>query len=868
MKRFQPLSRPHFLPILAALSLLTLVACSNLSSPEPAGTVDSLAVTTASGVAFLPPVGRATDTSGFFAGADLRIEIYALEGATPTGPALAPSFSTADGSIRVRRRFYRANWRVAETRAVSSAARVRVEVRTAGAGPGPSCIDPGSVVDPSSGCLGFFDAQLTTPGNRGRTTSGNRGRGRNDSGILDLVNTRTLPIKVYLEGNRPTRIEDLYPDVDGRNCPVHEFNLPGQGLRALGAGLRALGAGLRAVGAVGGLFLLEPGGSSAGDTIVRLVEPAEVGGWAAAIPNGAPTPQQNAAILVVDDFGPPGSDPIYTLDPGFFDPGGTLTLAQLEALVAGGRFSHGALVMHHIVATLAGAGFDLEKPTPATSGAFRIFTRSADAGLPQHARRSVMVAAVDTEGLDTDVISARIENALAALNYYNSELDLDTFQVAINMSFAIVPCVVLDDFEASNALTFEDYVAALGADHQIAEEFYDELAILLLTPLGVEAEPLLDRIEACSAGPSEGDPSPLPDSGFIPWADLVRSPEAFDVPPWDTCAVPSGVSVIDFEDALAAGDIVAAVSKGAGISGFDAGGSIGVGGDNPILPGQNAAMIFDATCGGGTAIDCSGGEADLFRPELGNILIVSKDLDGDDPDDSPFSSNVLRFDFTSWGAGDVDVASVLMNVIDIDASQAGGLIDLYSGGPGGDLLRSLEVPITGNNGVGTVVLDLEEAGIDYMEVRLKGSGAIDNIAFSAERSTRPSIIYVGSAGNFGLSFPLYPAAWPLVLSSASQDAAEPAGYQPERSSFSNSGEVLAPGALFELSRDGSGVPQWAISYAGTSFSAPVHSVHTALDLMRNAPLCGLSDRSRLAHGEPFDVALPDAVAAYCLPPGP
>jgi len=88
-----------------------------------------------------------------------------------------------------------------------------------------------------------------------------------------------------------------------------------------------------------------------------------------------------------------------------------------------------------------------------------------------------------------------------------------------------------------------------------------------------------------------------------------------------------------------------------------------------------------------------------------------------------------------------------------------------------------------------------------------------------------SLVHVASSGNLGHGFALYPAAWPSVISVSSLDASG-AGYSPSRSGFANSGEVAAPGALFELGDAGAGQ---TIAYAGTSFSAPIVTLFAALD---------------------------------------
>src|SRR5690606_36692854 len=87
-----------------------------------------------------------------------------------------------------------------------------------------------------------------------------------------------------------------------------------------------------------------------------------------------------------------------------------------------------------------------------------------------------------------------------------------------------------------------------------------------------------------------------------------------------------------------------------------------------------------------------------------------------------------------------------------------------------------------------------------------------------------SIVHVASSGNFGNEYALYPAAWPSVVSVGSLDVVG-RGYSAERSSFSNAATVLTPGNAYSLvDRRGR-----TVAYAGTSFSAPVVSLFSALD---------------------------------------
>ncbi len=135
---------------------------------------------------------------------------------------------------------------------------------------------------------------------------------------------------------------------------------------------------------------------------------------------------------------------------------------------------------------------------------------------------------------------------------------------------------------------------------------------------------------------------------------------------------PTQTAVIDFEG-LAEGTIVSSVSYGAGISGDNLGGYVGVFAENPNFPGQNAAMIFDSTCPPeNTPAGCSGQDSDLFFPALGNILIISEDLDSSDPDDADLPDAYYDFDFSTWGAGVVTIDSIVVG--DVEDVEDPGLI--------------------------------------------------------------------------------------------------------------------------------------------------------------------------------------------------
>ncbi|MCI0796814.1 MAG: hypothetical protein J4N99_08345, partial [Chloroflexi bacterium] len=198
----------------------------------------------------------------------------------------------------------------------------------------------------------------------------------------------------------------------------------------------------------------------------------------------------------------------------------------------------------------------------------------------------------------------------------------------------------------------------------------------------------------------------------------------------------NGTSTIDFEG-LSEGQIVSSVSSGSGISGAVVGGSVSVLGIRPGF-GPNQAMIFDATClPGGTPVDCTGGDTDLFNPGLGNVLIVSEDNDSSDPDDADLIGEMFEFDFSGFGPGVVTVDSI--DAMDIEAGQGegGAKIEVFSGGPGGVLLASVGIPDTGNGGLINVAVGV--SNVDFMRVTLNGSGAIDNIQITTEDESNPAI---------------------------------------------------------------------------------------------------------------------------------
>lgn len=183
----------------------------------------------------------------------------------------------------------------------------------------------------------------------------------------------------------------------------------------------------------------------------------------------------------------------------------------------------------------------------------------------------------------------------------------------------------------------------------------------------------------------------------------------------------AATTTIDFEG-LAEGATVSSLDCSSGVSCGEAlAGSIAVNGVNPVLAG-NQAMIFDAACGGG----CTGGDDDLEVPAQGNVLIVSEDGDGSDPDDSDEEGQIIDLDLSGFGPGTFTIQSLV--VIDVD-DEPGGTIEIFDGGPGGTLVTTVAIPDTGDGGHTTVAIG--DVG-DFIRVNLEGSAAIDDIVLESE----------------------------------------------------------------------------------------------------------------------------------------
>ena len=126
---------------------------------------------------------------------------------------------------------------------------------------------------------------------------------------------------------------------------------------------------------------------------------------------------------------------------------------------------------------------------------------------------------------------------------------------------------------------------------------------------------------------------------------------------------------------------------------------------------HNPVMIFDTA-------NPTGGDNDLATNNLGNVLILSEDRDGTDPDDNATGGTfVFEFD----GPARVDS----LDLLDV---EGGAWIKLYD--MNGDLINQVEVSPTGNNG--QVHQAINTDGVVRMTVEINGSGAIDNLNFALD----------------------------------------------------------------------------------------------------------------------------------------
>ncbi len=127
------------------------------------------------------------------------------------------------------------------------------------------------------------------------------------------------------------------------------------------------------------------------------------------------------------------------------------------------------------------------------------------------------------------------------------------------------------------------------------------------------------------------------------------------------------------------------------------------------------------------------------------------------------------------------------------------------------------------------------AGLDFVP----GTALLEDVILEMNKSTDPAlqgvldsdampdVQFVAAAGNFSLSYQMLPAAWTRVVGVAVSPVTRPF---PDR--YSNVGDVHIPGewVTFQALDEAGGLgPETILSYAGTSYAAPLVALYVALD---------------------------------------
>ena len=158
-------------------------------------------------------------------------------------------------------------------------------------------------------------------------------------------------------------------------------------------------------------------------------------------------------------------------------------------------------------------------------------------------------------------------------------------------------------------------------------------------------------------------------------------------------------------------------------------------------PLNHPAMIFDSASPTGGDYDLgtpnetfggpgigSGGEAGQAGENsaaLGNVLIISEDSTGGNPDDNAGGGTLI---FTFASAVRVDALEVL------DIEESGGSITAFDAS--GGVIDSTVIPTRGNNSFQTVALGA--SGVRRLEVFFAGSGAVAAIRFCVDDDPPPA----------------------------------------------------------------------------------------------------------------------------------
>lgn len=168
------------------------------------------------------------------------------------------------------------------------------------------------------------------------------------------------------------------------------------------------------------------------------------------------TPSQKVAILIADDFRGRAPEEVLGNNPNE----GSLTAAGIAPR---NRISHGQLVYEHIYNLLRRMGYQLQTETGAPQLSSEWMTSNSTL---------LRVMQIDSAGLPdgpaykTNLIEAHVETAIKALRTQ------DFSRFVVNMSFSILPCDTVDEFEQDfvrAGKTFDDYKEFLKKDRGITD---------------------------------------------------------------------------------------------------------------------------------------------------------------------------------------------------------------------------------------------------------------------------------------------------------------------------------------------------------------------------------------------------------------
>ncbi|MCA9840116.1 MAG: S8/S53 family peptidase [Trueperaceae bacterium] len=288
------------------------------------------------------------------------------------------------------------------------------------------------------------------------------------------------PAEVLTSQQTPPEIKLLNPKYrlqEVENCMVNEENLPGQAMRINGSAMRINGSeGGLLVGSIKDAASTLDLGSDLSQAFFQQA------------------PGQNSALLIVDDF----NGGTYNLGKEVF----TLTSlnsAKFSNLKTKRQYSHGALVMHHVESLLENSGF-YHRPLAATvdNTNIRVWQASNQTYL--------VVIAVDTGLSDSRTIrnltQAQLQQLQTGIETKWGRISIDG-PVAINMSFAFMPCAIQDDFIWSNLTSFEAYMQELWVKNAHLNLSYDEFVKLVIDLTNQANDPLLTLLQDPIWGASE-----------------------------------------------------------------------------------------------------------------------------------------------------------------------------------------------------------------------------------------------------------------------------------------------------------------------------------------------------------------------------